>query len=183
MLHEKVSGCRNIKALSNLPFKPCNGSSIRERSAESLRQPEDGKSCPAATETEVCTLNKNCYHYDYNVTGICGATIQWQLWDQGFVPFTLQDRFFSFLFLSGWSCRACTENCFRLFDPDEVLLETLQLGCSVHAITPGNLFLWSFCDLLKIHADETKHEPLTICSNSGCFQKCAAAGLHEPLHV
>lgn len=79
MLHEKVSGCRNIKALSNLPFKPCNGSSIRERSAESLRQPEDGKSCPAATETEVCTLNKNCYHYDYNVTGICGATIQWQL--------------------------------------------------------------------------------------------------------
>lgn len=52
-------------------FKPCNGSSVRERSAECLRQPDDGKPCPAATEAEACTLNKNCFHYDYNVTGIC----------------------------------------------------------------------------------------------------------------
>lgn len=75
MLHEKISPCQNTKVVSILLSKPCNGSSVRERSAESLRQPDDGKSCPAATETEVCTLNKNCYHYDYNVTGICGIML------------------------------------------------------------------------------------------------------------
>ncbi|XP_019472339.1 thrombospondin type-1 domain-containing protein 7A-like [Meleagris gallopavo] len=70
---------------------PCNGSSVRERSSESLRQPMEGKSCPAATETEVCTLNKNCYHYDYNVTdwstcqlsekAVCGNGIKTRMLD------------------------------------------------------------------------------------------------------
>ncbi|PKU32506.1 thrombospondin type-1 hypothetical protein [Limosa lapponica baueri] len=77
--------------VSKLTCMPCNGSSVRERSAESLRQPDDGKSCPAATETEACTLNKNCYHYDYNVTdwstcqlsekAVCGNGIKTRMLD------------------------------------------------------------------------------------------------------
>ncbi|KAJ6615658.1 hypothetical protein lerEdw1_015124, partial [Lerista edwardsae] len=49
---------------------PCNGSNVRERRAEVMRQPQDGKTCPPAVETEPCSLNKNCYHYSYNVTGL-----------------------------------------------------------------------------------------------------------------
>ncbi|KYO26723.1 hypothetical protein Y1Q_0019191 [Alligator mississippiensis] len=70
---------------------PCNRSSVRERSAEPLRLPDDGKGCPAATETELCSLNKNCYHYDYNVTdwstcqlsekAVCGNGIKTRMLD------------------------------------------------------------------------------------------------------
>lgn len=28
---------------------------------------------------------------------------------------------------------------------------------NVHAVTPGKVFLISFCDLLKIHMDKTKY--------------------------
>ncbi|OBS71558.1 hypothetical protein A6R68_13865, partial [Neotoma lepida] len=49
--------------------KPCNPSGSRQRSAEPIRQPADeGRVCPDAVEKEPCNLNKNCYHYDYNVT-------------------------------------------------------------------------------------------------------------------
>lgn len=51
-------------------YKPCNPSDSRQRSAEPIRQPADeGRVCPDAVEKEPCNLNKNCYHYDYNVTG------------------------------------------------------------------------------------------------------------------
>lgn len=106
------------------------------------------------------------------------------------LPFTLQDRWFSSLFLPRGNRGACTENWFRLLDLDKILVEALWLGWSVHTVTPGNVFLLSFCGLLKIYADETKYElfrkaslALMICRKSHCFQKCEAAGLHEPLHV
>ncbi|KAB1275953.1 Thrombospondin type-1 domain-containing protein 7A [Camelus dromedarius] len=48
---------------------PCNQSSFRQRSADPIRQPADeGRACPNAVEKEPCNLNKNCFHYDYNVT-------------------------------------------------------------------------------------------------------------------
>ncbi|KAJ8288081.1 hypothetical protein COCON_G00007400 [Conger conger] len=47
---------------------PCNEKSSRERTAYAIRQPGMGKECPATTQTEVCSLNKNCYHYTYNIT-------------------------------------------------------------------------------------------------------------------
>ncbi|KAB0405374.1 hypothetical protein E2I00_009163 [Balaenoptera physalus] len=48
---------------------PCNQSSFRQRSADPIRQPADeGRACPDAVEKEPCNLNKNCFHYDYNVT-------------------------------------------------------------------------------------------------------------------
>ena len=50
--------------------QPCNQSSFRQRSADPIRQPaEEGRACPDAVEKEPCNLNKNCFHYDYNVTG------------------------------------------------------------------------------------------------------------------
>nr|XP_034985345.1 thrombospondin type-1 domain-containing protein 7A isoform X1 [Zootoca vivipara] len=70
---------------------PCNGSSVRERTAEVVRHPQGGKPCPAAVETEPCSLNKNCYHYDYNVTdwstcqlsekAVCGNGIKTRMLD------------------------------------------------------------------------------------------------------
>ncbi|XP_061442295.1 thrombospondin type-1 domain-containing protein 7A isoform X3 [Rhineura floridana] len=70
---------------------PCNGSNVRERSAEVMRQPQGGKACPASVETEPCSLNKNCFHYDYNVTdwstcqlsekAVCGNGIKTRMLD------------------------------------------------------------------------------------------------------
>ncbi|XP_039199733.1 thrombospondin type-1 domain-containing protein 7A isoform X1 [Crotalus tigris] len=70
---------------------PCNGSSVRERSAKILRLPQEGKACPSTMETEPCHLNKNCYHYDYNVTdwstcqlsekAVCGIGIKTRMLD------------------------------------------------------------------------------------------------------
>lgn len=51
-------------------FQPCDGTGIRDRSAVPIRQAEEGKACHIAAETEPCTLNKNCFHYEYNVTGM-----------------------------------------------------------------------------------------------------------------
>ncbi|MBZ3873498.1 Thrombospondin type-1 domain-containing protein 7A [Sciurus carolinensis] len=71
---------------------PCNQSSFRQRSADPIRQPADeGRSCPNAVEKEPCNLNKNCYHYDYNVTdwstcqlsekAVCGNGIKTRMLD------------------------------------------------------------------------------------------------------
>ncbi|XP_069067932.1 thrombospondin type-1 domain-containing protein 7A [Pleurodeles waltl] len=70
---------------------PCNGSSFRERSATPIRQPDEGKSCHVSIETESCSLNKNCYHYDYNLTdwstcqlsekAVCGNGIKTRMLD------------------------------------------------------------------------------------------------------
>ncbi|XP_012494191.1 PREDICTED: thrombospondin type-1 domain-containing protein 7A [Propithecus coquereli] len=71
---------------------PCNQSSFRQRSADPIRQPADeGRSCPDAVEKEPCNLNKNCYHYDYNVTdwstcqlsekAVCGNGIKTRMLD------------------------------------------------------------------------------------------------------
>uniref|UniRef100_A0A674P765 Thrombospondin, type I, domain containing 7Aa n=1 Tax=Takifugu rubripes TaxID=31033 RepID=A0A674P765_TAKRU len=48
---------------------PCNVTSTRRRSAYPLRQPGPEKVCPPTEETEPCTLNSNCFHYSYNITG------------------------------------------------------------------------------------------------------------------
>ncbi|XP_067860093.1 thrombospondin type-1 domain-containing protein 7A-like isoform X1 [Heptranchias perlo] len=70
---------------------PCNSSTVRERSALPIRQPGEGKLCPAETETEPCSLNKNCFHYVYNVTdwstcqlsdkAVCGNGIKTRMLD------------------------------------------------------------------------------------------------------
>ncbi|XP_016094391.1 thrombospondin type-1 domain-containing protein 7A-like [Sinocyclocheilus grahami] len=48
---------------------PCNVNSTRQRTASPIRQPGEGKQCPSTTEKETCTLNTNCFHYSYNITG------------------------------------------------------------------------------------------------------------------
>ncbi|XP_053570076.1 thrombospondin type-1 domain-containing protein 7A [Bombina bombina] len=70
---------------------PCDGTNYRERNATPIRQPDDGKTCNAAIETEPCNLNKNCYHYEYNVTdwstcqlsekAVCGNGIKTRMLD------------------------------------------------------------------------------------------------------
>ncbi|XP_069852689.1 thrombospondin type-1 domain-containing protein 7A isoform X3 [Dipodomys merriami] len=71
---------------------PCNQSNFRQRSADPIRQPADeGRACPNAIEKEPCNLNKNCYHYDYNVTdwstcqlsekAVCGNGIKTRMLD------------------------------------------------------------------------------------------------------
>uniref|UniRef100_A0A9L0IGF4 Thrombospondin type-1 domain-containing protein 7A n=1 Tax=Equus asinus TaxID=9793 RepID=A0A9L0IGF4_EQUAS len=72
---------------------PCNQSSFRQRSADPIRQPadEEGRACPDAVEKEPCNLNKNCFHYDYNVTdwstcqlsekAVCGNGIKTRMLD------------------------------------------------------------------------------------------------------
>ncbi|XP_075443351.1 thrombospondin type-1 domain-containing protein 7A [Ascaphus truei] len=70
---------------------PCDGSNYRERSAKAIRQPDEGKTCHVAIETEPCNLNKNCYHYEYNVTdwstcqlsekAVCGNGIKTRMFD------------------------------------------------------------------------------------------------------
>lgn len=55
--------------------QPCNQSNFRQRSADPIRQPaEEGRVCPDAVEREPCNLNRNCFHYDYNVTGTWTVT-------------------------------------------------------------------------------------------------------------
>ncbi|MGH0148912.1 UNVERIFIED_CONTAM: hypothetical protein FKN15_013938 [Acipenser sinensis] len=70
---------------------PCSGTSTRERSAYPIRHPGEGRDCPSFTETEACSLNKNCYHYTYNVTdwstcqlsekAVCGNGIKTRMLD------------------------------------------------------------------------------------------------------
>ncbi|KAG8443081.1 hypothetical protein GDO86_011775 [Hymenochirus boettgeri] len=70
---------------------PCDAASYRERSAIPIRQAEGGKTCHVAIETEPCNLNKNCYHYEYNVTdwstcqlsekAVCGNGIKTRMLD------------------------------------------------------------------------------------------------------
>ncbi|ELK12543.1 Thrombospondin type-1 domain-containing protein 7A [Pteropus alecto] len=71
---------------------PCNQSGFRQRSADPIRQPADeGRVCPNAVEKEPCNLNKNCFHYDYNVTdwstcqlsekAVCGNGIKTRMLD------------------------------------------------------------------------------------------------------
>ncbi|XP_039592490.1 thrombospondin type-1 domain-containing protein 7A [Polypterus senegalus] len=70
---------------------PCNGNRTHERSAYSIREPGEGRACPSSTETEPCILNKNCYHYTYNVTdwstcqlsekAVCGSGIKTRMLD------------------------------------------------------------------------------------------------------
>lgn len=51
------------------PPQPCHVNSTRRRGAYPLRQPGAEKACPPTEETEACTLNSNCFHYSYNITG------------------------------------------------------------------------------------------------------------------
>ncbi|XP_043550004.1 thrombospondin type-1 domain-containing protein 7B [Chiloscyllium plagiosum] len=48
--------------------KKCNILNVRVRTRYPLRLPADGKTCPKVSEVEPCTLNKNCFHYHYNIT-------------------------------------------------------------------------------------------------------------------
>ncbi|KAK6491401.1 thrombospondin type-1 domain-containing protein 7A-like [Huso huso] len=69
----------------------CSGNSTHARSAYPIRQPGEGRDCPSFTETEACSLNKNCYHYTYNVTdwstcqlsekAVCGNGIKTRMLD------------------------------------------------------------------------------------------------------
>ncbi|KAG5271570.1 hypothetical protein AALO_G00181530 [Alosa alosa] len=70
---------------------PCDGRMDRIRTAYAIRQPGGGKECPDSLETEVCLLNKNCYHYTYNVTdwstcqlspsAVCGVGLKTRMLD------------------------------------------------------------------------------------------------------
>lgn len=68
------------------PPQPCHVNSTRRRSAYPLRQPGAEKMCPPTEGTEPCTLNTNCFHYSYNITGkhqesstvgACRTTLSW----------------------------------------------------------------------------------------------------------
>ncbi|KTG31262.1 hypothetical protein cypCar_00027781 [Cyprinus carpio] len=48
---------------------PCSGRGDRERTAFALRLPKEGEDCPVSMQTEPCFLNRNCFHYSYNITG------------------------------------------------------------------------------------------------------------------
>ncbi|XP_067891134.1 thrombospondin type-1 domain-containing protein 7B isoform X2 [Heterodontus francisci] len=71
--------------------KDCNILNIRVRTRYPLRLPADGKTCPEASEVEPCTLNKNCFHYHYNLTewsscqlsdkAVCGQGLKFRLLD------------------------------------------------------------------------------------------------------
>lgn len=173
--NEDINKCEGIKAVSNLPSKPCNGSSVRERSAESLRQPEDGKSCPAATETEVCTLNKNCFHYDYNVTGIRGAGIRGslELWLSsirlpGFSVFSYPEAAEDLALKTDSGYLIQVKYYQRLCNLGEVCkLQVQEMYFSNHFVV---CLRWSQEGIMA----------LTVCSKSCCVQKRIAAGLCEP---
>uniref|UniRef100_A0A673GSV5 Thrombospondin type-1 domain-containing protein 7A-like n=1 Tax=Sinocyclocheilus rhinocerous TaxID=307959 RepID=A0A673GSV5_9TELE len=47
---------------------PCSGRGDRERTAFALRLPKEGEDCPVSMQTEPCLLNRNCFHYSYNIT-------------------------------------------------------------------------------------------------------------------
>uniref|UniRef100_A0A8C9SY47 Thrombospondin type-1 domain-containing protein 7A n=1 Tax=Scleropages formosus TaxID=113540 RepID=A0A8C9SY47_SCLFO len=75
-------------SLCNLP---CNGFNRRERMAYPVRLPGMGKQCLVSKQSEACMLNKNCYHYTYNITdwstcqlsekAVCGNGIKTRLLD------------------------------------------------------------------------------------------------------
>ncbi|XP_038626243.1 thrombospondin type-1 domain-containing protein 7A [Tachyglossus aculeatus] len=70
---------------------PCNQTSFRQRSADPIRHPDEGRACPQGIQQEPCVLNKNCYHYDYNVTdwstcrlsdkAVCGSGVKVRMLD------------------------------------------------------------------------------------------------------
>ncbi|XP_068603077.1 thrombospondin type-1 domain-containing protein 7A [Brachionichthys hirsutus] len=70
---------------------PCNGNHSRGRTARTLRQPGQDKSCPPNKETEPCKHNSNCFHYSYNITdwstcqlsdrAACGSGIRTRMLD------------------------------------------------------------------------------------------------------
>uniref|UniRef100_A0A4W3HRX9 Thrombospondin type-1 domain-containing protein 7A n=1 Tax=Callorhinchus milii TaxID=7868 RepID=A0A4W3HRX9_CALMI len=51
----------------------CNVLNVSVRTRYPLRLPANGKTCPEVSEVEPCVLNKNCFHYQYNLTdwGTC----------------------------------------------------------------------------------------------------------------
>ncbi|XP_028835225.1 thrombospondin, type I, domain containing 7Ab isoform X4 [Denticeps clupeoides] len=70
---------------------PCDGRADRERTAYAIRLPSGGRQCPETKQTEVCLLNKNCYHYSYNITdwstcqlssnAVCGSGLKTRMLD------------------------------------------------------------------------------------------------------
>ncbi|XP_061597146.1 thrombospondin type-1 domain-containing protein 7A [Cololabis saira] len=70
---------------------PCSENRTRERVAYPLRKPGEDKTCPPTAETEPCKLNRNCFHYSYNITdwstcqlsenAVCGNGIKTRLLD------------------------------------------------------------------------------------------------------
>ncbi|KAM4697904.1 thrombospondin type-1 domain-containing protein 7B [Rhinophrynus dorsalis] len=48
--------------------KLCDSSSVRTRSRFQLRIPVNTNTCPEDSQTEPCSMNNNCFHYQYNTT-------------------------------------------------------------------------------------------------------------------
>ncbi|XP_059826219.1 thrombospondin type-1 domain-containing protein 7B isoform X2 [Hypanus sabinus] len=71
--------------------KECNILNTRVRTRHPLRRPVDGKTCLETSEVEPCVLNKNCFHFHYNVTewsscqlsenAVCGQGVRLRLLD------------------------------------------------------------------------------------------------------
>uniref|UniRef100_A0A671R8R0 Thrombospondin type-1 domain-containing protein 7A n=1 Tax=Sinocyclocheilus anshuiensis TaxID=1608454 RepID=A0A671R8R0_9TELE len=72
-------------------LKPCSGRGDRERTAFALRLPKEGEDCPVSMQTEPCLLNRNCFHYSYNITdwstcqlsasAVCGIGLKTRMLD------------------------------------------------------------------------------------------------------
>uniref|UniRef100_A0A8C1X0D4 Thrombospondin type-1 domain-containing protein 7A n=1 Tax=Cyprinus carpio TaxID=7962 RepID=A0A8C1X0D4_CYPCA len=70
---------------------PCSGKRDRERTAFALRLPKEGEDCPVSMQTEPCLLNRNCFHYSYNITdwstcqlsanAVCGIGLKTRMLD------------------------------------------------------------------------------------------------------
>uniref|UniRef100_A0A8C1KEC3 Thrombospondin type-1 domain-containing protein 7A n=1 Tax=Cyprinus carpio TaxID=7962 RepID=A0A8C1KEC3_CYPCA len=70
---------------------PCSGRGDRERTAFALRLPKEGEDCPVSMQTEPCFLNRNCFHYSYNITdwstcqlsasAVCGIGLKTRMLD------------------------------------------------------------------------------------------------------
>ncbi|TRY56858.1 hypothetical protein DNTS_013949 [Danionella cerebrum] len=70
---------------------PCSGRGDRERTAFALRLPKEGEDCPASMQSEPCLLNRNCFHYSYNITdwstcqlsasAVCGVGLKTRMVD------------------------------------------------------------------------------------------------------
>ncbi|XP_051721438.1 thrombospondin type-1 domain-containing protein 7A isoform X1 [Ctenopharyngodon idella] len=70
---------------------PCSGRGDRERTAFALRLPKEGEDCPVSMQTEPCLLNRNCFHYSYNITdwstcqlsanAVCGIGLKTRMLD------------------------------------------------------------------------------------------------------
>ncbi|XP_056331057.1 thrombospondin type-1 domain-containing protein 7A [Danio aesculapii] len=70
---------------------PCTGRGDRERTAFALRLPKEGEDCPVSMQTEPCLLNRNCFHYSYNITdwstcqlsanAVCGIGLKTRMLD------------------------------------------------------------------------------------------------------